>query len=97
MIANHFILSVYGEDAKLNGPRDRRFGVEHVQHVSQGAIGNFAKQGVVASMHPYHLYDDGIGAYTAGNALKTEFTPQEHKLPKAGKLSGTGPVQTLQE
>jgi predicted amidohydrolase YtcJ len=60
--ANDFILSVYGEAAKLNGPRDRRFRVEHAQHVSQDAIGNFAKQGVVASMHPYHLYDDGIWA-----------------------------------
>jgi len=61
--ANDFILSVYGDAAKLNGPRDRRFRVEHAQHVSQDAIGNFANQGVVASMHPYHLYDDGIWAY----------------------------------
>jgi predicted amidohydrolase YtcJ len=60
--ANDFILSVYGEAAKLNGQRDRRFRVEHAQHVSQEAIGNFAKQRVVASMHPYHLYDDGIWA-----------------------------------
>jgi predicted amidohydrolase YtcJ len=61
--ANDFILSVYGDAAKLNGPRDRRFRVEHAQHVSREAIGNFAKQGVVASMHPYHMYDDGIWAY----------------------------------
>ena len=61
--ANDFILSVYGEAAKLNGPRDRRFRVEHAQHVSKDAIANFSNQGVVASMHPYHMYDDGIWAY----------------------------------
>jgi predicted amidohydrolase YtcJ len=60
--ANDFILSVYDEAAKMNGPRDRRFRVEHAQHVSKDAIANFARQGVVASMHPYHLYDDGIWA-----------------------------------
>ena len=60
--ANDFILSVYDEAVKMNGPRDRRFRVEHAQHVSKEAIANFARQGVVASMHPYHLYDDGIWA-----------------------------------
>jgi predicted amidohydrolase YtcJ len=61
--ANDFILSVYDEASKVNGPRDRRFRVEHAQHVRPETIDQFAKQGVIASMHPYHLYDDGIWAY----------------------------------
>lgn len=61
--ANDFILSVYDEAAKVNGDRDRRFRVEHAQHVSQSTIDHFAKQNVIASMHPYHLFDDGIWAY----------------------------------
>lgn len=60
--ANDFILSVYDEAARVNGKRDRRFRVEHAQHVSQATIGQFAKQHVIASMHPYHLFDDGIWA-----------------------------------
>lgn len=61
--ANDFILSVYDEAAKINGARDRRFRVEHAQHVRPETIDQFAKQGVIASMHPYHLFDDGIWAY----------------------------------
>jgi predicted amidohydrolase YtcJ len=61
--ANDFILGVYGEARKENGERDRRFRVEHAQHVTTAAIDNFAGQQVVASMHPYHLVDDGIWAY----------------------------------
>lgn len=61
--ANDFILGVYDEAGKVNGTRDRRFRVEHAQHVTQGAIGNFSRQQVIASMHPYHLVDDGIWAY----------------------------------
>lgn len=61
--ANDFILSVYNDAAKANGERDRRFRVEHAQHVTGNAIDHFAKQGVVASMHPFHLVDDGIWAH----------------------------------
>ena len=61
--ANDFILGVYEASAKTNGDRDRRFRVEHAQHVSQSAIDRFAQQQVIASMHPYHLVDDGIWAY----------------------------------
>lgn len=60
--ANDFILSVYAEAQKANGSRDRRFRVEHAQHIQLGAIPHFANQQVIASMHPYHLYDDGIWA-----------------------------------
>lgn len=61
--ANDFILSVYKDAAKLNGERDRRFRVEHAQHVTPAAIDDFASQSVVASMHPFHLFDDGIWAH----------------------------------
>jgi predicted amidohydrolase YtcJ len=61
--ANDFILAVYDQAVKINGNRDRRFRVEHAQHVTPQTIDQFAKQDVIASMHPYHLYDDGIWAY----------------------------------
>lgn len=60
--ANDFILSVYDEANKVNGSRDRRFRVEHAQHIRLDAVKNFANQHVIASMHPYHLFDDGIWA-----------------------------------
>lgn len=61
--ANDFILSIYENALKVNGERDRRSRVEHAQHVTKQTIDQFAKLNVIASMHPYHLYDDGIWAY----------------------------------
>ncbi|MFT4253861.1 MAG: amidohydrolase [Caulobacter sp.] len=57
--ANDDILDLYADVAKVNGPRDRRFRVEHAQHLTQKAIARFAPQKVIASVQPYHAIDDG--------------------------------------
>ncbi|HEX9886972.1 MAG TPA: amidohydrolase [Longimicrobiales bacterium] len=57
--ANDWLLDVYAEAAERNGPRDRRFRVEHAQHLSREALGRFGGQSVIASMQPYHAADDG--------------------------------------
>jgi len=57
--ANDWLLGVYGELESLNGPRDRRYRIEHAQHLSREGIRRIADLGVVASMQPYHAADDG--------------------------------------
>ena len=57
--ANHEILNIFERVEKANGPRDRRFRVEHVQHLRAADIPRFAALGVIASMQPYHAVDDG--------------------------------------
>ncbi len=57
--ANDWLLDVYRDVAAEHGPRDRRFRIEHAQHLRPDAIGRFAEQGVIASMQPYHAADDG--------------------------------------
>jgi hypothetical protein len=57
--ANDWLLDVYRDVAQANGARDRRFRIEHAQHLSPAAIPRFAEQGVIASMEPYHAADDG--------------------------------------
>jgi len=57
--ANSEILDVFERVAKKNGPRDRRFRIEHAQHLRREDIPRFAKLGVIASMQPYHAIDDG--------------------------------------
>ena len=57
--ANNILLNYFEEAAKENGPRDRRFRIEHTQHLLPGDIARFAKLGVMASMQPYHAIDDG--------------------------------------
>jgi len=53
------LLDIYLDVAEANGPRDRRFRVEHAQHIHPDDIGRFAAQDVIASMQPYHAIDDG--------------------------------------
>jgi predicted amidohydrolase YtcJ len=57
--ANEQILDVYREVTKMNGPRDRRFRIEHAQHLRATEIPRFGSQHVIASMQPYHAIDDG--------------------------------------
>jgi len=57
--ANDIVLDTLAAVAKANGPRDRRFRVEHVQHMKPHAIPRFKAQDVIASVQPYHAIDDG--------------------------------------
>ena len=57
--AIHTILNIYDRVEKENGARDRRFRIEHAQHISPIDIDRFASLGVIASMQPYHAIDDG--------------------------------------
>ncbi len=57
--ANFEILEIYKKVAEKNGPHDRRFRIEHAQHLRMSDIKRFGEQGVVASMQPYHAIDDG--------------------------------------
>jgi predicted amidohydrolase YtcJ len=57
--ANDWLLDLYAEAVEENGPRDRRFRIEHAQHLSRDAIPRFAELGVIPVMQPYHAVDDG--------------------------------------
>lgn len=52
-------LDVFERVAERNGPRDRRFRIEHAQHIAPADIPRFGALGVIASMQPYHAIDDG--------------------------------------
>lgn len=52
-------LDIFERVAKENGARDRRFRIEHAQHISPADMARFGKLGVIASMQPYHAIDDG--------------------------------------
>jgi predicted amidohydrolase YtcJ len=61
--ANDELLQIYAQVEKENGARERRFRVEHSQHLSPDAIKNFGRLKVIASMQPFHAIDDGRWAY----------------------------------
>ncbi|MEN8117153.1 MAG: amidohydrolase [Bacteroidota bacterium] len=57
--ANHFMLDTYQKVAEENGEKDRRFRIEHAQHLLKEDIPRFAELNVIPSMQPYHAIDDG--------------------------------------
>ncbi|MEG3179303.1 amidohydrolase [Sphingomonas sp. LT1P40] len=73
--ANDIVLDTMAAVAKENGKRDRRFRVEHVQHMKPHAVPRFAQQDIIASVQPYHAIDDGRWAVrrVGDDRLKTSF------------------------
>jgi predicted amidohydrolase YtcJ len=57
--ANAALLDIFAEVSKANGPRDRRFRIEHAQHLRPTDYKRFAALDVIASLQPYHIIDDG--------------------------------------
>jgi hypothetical protein len=57
--ANAEVLDLYQRVEKKNGVKDRRFRIEHAQHLRPADMPRFARLGVIASMQPYHAIDDG--------------------------------------
>jgi len=53
------VLDLYAEVEKADGPRDRRWRIEHAQHMAAKDFDRFAALGVIASVQPYHAIDDG--------------------------------------
>jgi predicted amidohydrolase YtcJ len=60
--ANSYMLDLYEKIINENTKWDRRFRLEHAQHVRFEDIPRFAELGVVASVQPYHCIDDGVWA-----------------------------------
>ncbi|XP_028089684.1 protein LONG AFTER FAR-RED 3 isoform X1 [Camellia sinensis] len=60
--ANDLILDMYKSVVSTNGMRDRRFRIEHAQHLADGTVARFGQEGIVASVQPDHLLDDADSA-----------------------------------
>jgi predicted amidohydrolase YtcJ len=63
----HMVLDTYEEVAKANGPRDRRFRMEHAEIFPPEDLPRFAKLGVVVSTQPSFCCSD----------IGTNFDPQD--------------------
>jgi predicted amidohydrolase YtcJ len=53
------VLDLYAEVAKAHGPADRRFRIEHAQHMAAKDFDRFDQLSVISSVQPYHAIDDG--------------------------------------
>lgn len=96
--ANDEVLDVLAEVAAANGARDRRFRIEHAQSLSPAAISRFARQGVIASVQPYHAIDDGRWAINRIGPERLTRTFAFHSLVASGAhvcLGSDWPVAPL--
>ncbi len=57
--AIHSILDIFEKVSEEEGIKDRRFRIEHVQHIEPKDIPRLSHLNIIASMQPYHAIDDG--------------------------------------
>jgi predicted amidohydrolase YtcJ len=88
--ANNRILAMFAEAVKQNGARDRRFRIEHAQHLRAEEIKAFAAQKVIASMQPYHAIDDGRWAENRIGPERAKGTYAFRSLLNAGAILAFG-------
>ncbi len=88
--ANRTLLDIYERVAREHGPRDRRFRIEHAQHLAPAEIPRFAQLGVIPSMQPYHAIDDGRWAERVIGPVRAEGTYAFRSLLDAGAALAFG-------
>lgn len=93
--ANQNMLDIFKAVAEHNGPRDRRFRIEHAQHLRAGEIPRFARQGVIASMQPYHAIDDGRWCESRLGADRCRGAYPFHSLLETGATLAFGSDWTI--
>ncbi|HLM54525.1 MAG TPA: amidohydrolase [Pyrinomonadaceae bacterium] len=93
--ANDTILSIYEQVARENGERDRRFRIEHAQHLRPSEVQRFARARVIASMQPYHCIDDGRWAEKRIGPRRAKGTYAFRSLLDAGAVLAFGSDWTV--
>ena len=92
--ANNTILNFYERVEKENGPwpdgLERRFRIEHAQHLIASDIPRFASLRVIASMQPSHCIDDGRWAEKRVGAERLKTTHAYRSLLDAGAVLAFG-------
>jgi predicted amidohydrolase YtcJ len=88
--ANDLVLGMFDEAGRRNGARDRRFRVEHAQHLRPEEIRRFGQLRVIASMQPYHAIDDGRWAENRIGPERAKWTYAFRALLDAGATLAFG-------
>ncbi len=84
--ANAILLDLMEKIWAENGPRDRRWRIEHCQHLRKTDIERYGKLGLVASVQPYHAIDDGCWAEKKIGPERARTTYAFKSLQKVGAV-----------
>ena len=93
--ANDLILTIYEQVERENGEHDRRFRIEHAQHLRAQDIPRFARDKVIASMQPYHAIDDGRWAEKRIGKERAKTTYAFRSLLDSGAILAFGTDWTV--
>ena len=88
--ANFIMLNIFEKIQAQNGSRDRRWRIEHAQHLRPEEIARFAPLGVIASVQPFHAIDDGRWAETKIGKERCRTTYAFKSLLDAGATLALG-------
>ena len=72
--ANSFVLDTFDEISKTNPKWNRRFRIEHAQHIQPKDFARFRNLNVIASVQPHHLIEDGVWAEKRIGKERTKYT-----------------------
>jgi predicted amidohydrolase YtcJ len=84
--AIYTLLNIFQRVEKENGAADRRFRIEHAQHIAPVDVQRFASQKVIASMQPYHAIDDGRWATRVIGPARSQTTYAFRSLLDSGAV-----------
>jgi predicted amidohydrolase YtcJ len=88
--ANATVLDGFAKIEQSNGTRDRRFRIEHAQHLRQEDIKRFGANKIVASMQPFHIIDDGRWAWKRLDDKRLKGTYAFRSLLESGAVLAFG-------
>jgi predicted amidohydrolase YtcJ len=88
--ANHMILDLFEKVIHANADRDRRWRIEHAQHLLPEDIERMNELGVIASVQPYHAVDDGQWAEKKIGEQRIQYTYAFRSLLDGGVTLACG-------
>jgi len=93
--ANAILLDIFERTNKADGPRDRRWRIEHAQHLRPSDFARFGRLGVIASVQPYHAGDDGRWAEKKIGPVRVKTTYAFRSLIDHGAVLACGSDWTV--
>jgi len=93
--ANHIILDIFEKVIAQNGERDRRWRIEHAQHLLPEDIERMGKLNIIASVQSYHAIDDGRWAEKKIGKERCQYTYAFKSLLEKGVVLACGSDWTV--
>ena len=93
--ANNIILDIFERVIVQNGERDRRWRIEHAQHLLPGDIERIANLDIIASVQPYHAIDDGRWAERKIGKKRCQYTYAFKSILEKGAVLACGSDWTV--